>query len=72
MPFSWGSIGRFQEEISEKSRELMSQKKDKYLIIEEIIDLSLSLIAGKTKLPENDDHANTTWPSRNARISKNI
>jgi len=42
-----GLYGRFQEEISQKSRELMSQKKDKYLIIEEIIDLSLSMIEEK-------------------------
>jgi len=39
-----GLYGRFQNEISEKSRTLMGQKKDKYLVIEEIIDLSLSLV----------------------------
>ena len=39
-----GLYARFQEEIAEKSKELMGQKKDKHLIIEEIIDLSLSLI----------------------------
>jgi AcrR family transcriptional regulator len=42
-----GLYGRFQNEITQKSRELMSQKKDKYLIIEEIIDLSLSMIEEK-------------------------
>lgn len=39
-----GLYAHFQEEIAEKSKELMGQKKDKHLIIEEIIDLSLSLI----------------------------
>lgn len=39
-----GLYSRFQEEIAVKSKELMGQKKDKHLIIEEIIDLSLSLI----------------------------
>lgn len=39
-----GLYARFQEELAEKSKELMGQKKDKHLIIEEIIDLSLSLI----------------------------
>ena len=42
-----GLYGRFQEEIAEKSSLLMEQKKDKNLIIEEIIDLSLSLIQEK-------------------------
>lgn len=39
-----GLYARFQGEIAEKSKELMEQKKDKHLIIEEIIDLSLLLI----------------------------
>jgi AcrR family transcriptional regulator len=39
-----GLYDRFQGEIAEKSNELMKQKKDKHLIIEEIIDLSLILI----------------------------
>ena len=42
-----GLIVRFQEEISKKSTELMAQAKDKFLIIEEIIDLSLTLIQEK-------------------------
>jgi AcrR family transcriptional regulator len=42
-----GLVGRFQENIAEKSKELMGQKKDKYLVIEEIIDLSLSLMQEK-------------------------
>ncbi len=39
-----GLYGRFQNEISEKSKELLNQNKDKYQIIEEIIDLSLLLV----------------------------
>jgi AcrR family transcriptional regulator len=42
-----GLIIRFQDEIAEKSNELMVQEKDKFLIIEEIIDLSLTLIQEK-------------------------
>ncbi|MBN2399163.1 MAG: TetR/AcrR family transcriptional regulator [Candidatus Aminicenantes bacterium] len=42
-----GLYGRFQNEISKKSMELMNQDKNKYQIIEEIIDLSLSLIEEK-------------------------
>lgn len=42
-----GLYARFQDEIAEKGKELMAQKKDKHLIIEEIIDLSLSLIQEK-------------------------
>lgn len=42
-----GLYARFQEEIAEKGRALMSQKKDKYLIIEEIIDLSLAFMQEK-------------------------
>jgi len=42
-----GLIVRFQEELAEKGRELMGQTKDKFLIIEEIIDLSLSLMQEK-------------------------
>ena len=42
-----GLFSRFQEDLTVKSRELMEQNKDKYQIIEEIIDLSLSLIKEK-------------------------
>ena len=42
-----GLYTRFQKEIAEKSKELMNQKKDKHLIIEEIIDLSLTIIKEK-------------------------
>jgi AcrR family transcriptional regulator len=38
---------RFQSEIAEKSRALMAQNKDKSLIIEEIIDLSLDFVQEK-------------------------
>jgi len=38
---------RFQDEITQKGKELMGQKKDKRLIIEDIIDLSLSLMQEK-------------------------
>jgi AcrR family transcriptional regulator len=42
-----GLYARFQEEIAEKGKKLMGQKKNKHLIIEEIIDLSLSLMQEK-------------------------
>ena len=42
-----GLYSRFQEEIAGKGKELMEQKKDKHLIIEEIIDLSLSIMEEK-------------------------
>ena len=38
---------RFQDAISTRTTALMTQSKDKYLIIEEIIDLSLSLMVEK-------------------------
>ena len=38
---------RFQSEMSEKARALMGRDKDKHLIIEEIIDLSLSFVKEK-------------------------
>ena len=38
---------RFQSEMSEKARVLMGQDKDKHLIIEEIIDLSLAFVKEK-------------------------
>ncbi len=42
-----GLYSRFQEEIAEKGKELMGQSKDKHQIIEEIIDLSLSIMEEK-------------------------
>jgi AcrR family transcriptional regulator len=42
-----GLYARFQKDIAQKSKELMGQKKDKHLIIEEIIDLSLTLMEEK-------------------------
>ena len=42
-----GLFTRFQSDIAEKARVLMSQNKNKYLIIEEIIDLSIELIQEK-------------------------
>jgi AcrR family transcriptional regulator len=42
-----GLFSRFQSEIGEKGKDLMSQNKDKLLIIEEIIDLSLTLMQEK-------------------------
>ncbi len=42
-----GLYSRFQEEIAGKGKELMEQNKDKNLIIEEIIDLSLSIMEEK-------------------------
>jgi AcrR family transcriptional regulator len=42
-----GLFSRFQNEIGEKGRELMAQDKDKLLIIDEIIDLSLTLMQEK-------------------------
>jgi len=38
---------RFQDDLAAKARELMRQEKDKYQIIEEIIDLSLMVIEKK-------------------------
>ena len=42
-----GIYAKFQAEIAEKTSELMNQQKDKLPIIEEIIDLALSLIEQK-------------------------
>jgi AcrR family transcriptional regulator len=42
-----GLFARFQGEIAEKGKELMDQNKDKHLIIEEIIDLSLDFVQEK-------------------------
>ena len=42
-----GLYTRFQGELAEKGKELMGQKKDKHLIIKEIIDLSLSIVEEK-------------------------
>lgn len=42
-----GLFSRFQEDIREKSRAIMGQNKDKYLIIEEFIDLSIELLQEK-------------------------
>lgn len=42
-----GLFSRFQSEIVEKSRAIMGQKKDKYIIIEEFIDLSIELLQEK-------------------------
>ncbi len=43
----YGIYSRFQDGISAKGMELMRQNKDKNLIIEEIIDLSLSILQEK-------------------------
>jgi AcrR family transcriptional regulator len=40
-------FSRFHEDLVSRTKELMLQNKDKHQIIEEIIDLSLSLIEGK-------------------------
>jgi AcrR family transcriptional regulator len=40
-------FNRFQNEMAEKGKVLMAQKKDKYLIIEEFIDLSLDFVQEK-------------------------
>jgi AcrR family transcriptional regulator len=42
-----GLVSRFQNEIAEKGKAIMGQKKDKYLIIEEFIDLSIELMQEK-------------------------
>jgi AcrR family transcriptional regulator len=42
-----GLYFRFQNEINERGKVLMEQNKDKYRIIEEIIDLSLTLMQEK-------------------------
>jgi AcrR family transcriptional regulator len=43
----YGIFSRFQDEIATKARELMTQDKDKHVIIEEIIDLLLSILEKK-------------------------
>ena len=50
-----GLFSRFQSEIAEKSKVLMGQKKDKYLIIEEIHRPLARFRSGKARLPKNDD-----------------
>lgn len=42
-----GLVNRFQNDIAEKGKAIMGQKKDKYLIIEEFIDLSIELMQEK-------------------------
>ena len=42
-----GLVNRFQNDIAEKGRAIMGQKKDKYLIIEEFIDLSIEYMQEK-------------------------
>lgn len=42
-----GLFSRFQNDIAEKGKAIMGQKKDKYLIIEEFIDLSIELMQEK-------------------------
>lgn len=42
-----GLINRFQSEMAEKGKAIMGQKKDKYLIIEEFIDLSIEVMQEK-------------------------
>jgi AcrR family transcriptional regulator len=42
-----GIFARFQNDIREKIRELMGQSKDKYQAIDEIIDLSLTMMQEK-------------------------
>jgi len=43
----YGIYSRFQEDLAAKARELMNQDKDKHVIIEEIIDLSLAVLEKK-------------------------
>ncbi len=42
-----GLVNRFQNDIAEKGKAIMGQKKDKYLIIEEFIDLSIEYMQEK-------------------------
>lgn len=42
-----GLFSRFQNEINEKGKAIMNQAKDKYLIIEEFIDLSIEYMQEK-------------------------
>jgi AcrR family transcriptional regulator len=42
-----GLVSRFQNDIAEKGKAIMGQKKDKYLVIEEFIDLSIELMQEK-------------------------
>lgn len=42
-----GLVNRFQNDIAEKGKAIMGQNKDKYLIIEEFIDLSIEYMQEK-------------------------